>query len=208
MSKQNVLLIEDLPDMQEWLESAIAEAFPDSSVAVAGNVSEGIGLIDNQSFDVALVDLGLPDGTGLQILQHLKKRDANTLAVVVTTFSDDEHLFGALQSGADGYVLKDMGPAHIATMLTECAAGRPPLSPAIARRVIASFHPPTDTGLTPRQEEVLSLIGKGCSITEVASLLEISAHTVHGYIKDIYRQLGIHSRAEAAGEARRLGLVH
>ncbi len=204
MSHKSILLLEDLPEMQIWLQQAIEQSFPDCHLIMASTLAEALQQATEHKFDMAVVDLGLPDGSGLNLLKALPD---SCLSVVVTAFSDDEHIFRALQYGAGGYVLKDMGQAHIAQLLSECALGRPPISPAIARRVLQSFQKPDDSGLSTRQQEVLSLIAKGYSTMEVADLLQISVHTVQGYIKEIYQKLDIHSRAEAATEAARLGLL-
>lgn len=125
-------------------------------------------------------------------------------------YDDDQHLFAALHAGASGYLLKDMPAAQFIAQLRALERGEPPLSPAIARRMIQHFNqqsaqPPND--LTPREEEVLRLIAKGYTLNQVAELLALSPHTVSGYIKTLYRKLDIRTRAEATLEATRLGLV-
>ncbi len=204
MAGERILLLEDQAEMRRWLARAIETHFPTCHLQVAATLADARSLLEQHDFTLAIVDLGLPDGSGLSLLQRLP---AECLSVVMTTFSDDEHLFLALRNGASGYVLKDMGHEHMARMLAECAQGRPPISPGIARRILQFFHQPRDSGLSARQEEVLALIGKGYSVAEVAGLMQISAHTVQGYVKEIYRKLGIHNRAEAAREAARLGLL-
>lgn len=118
-------------------------------------------------------------------------------------------LFPALRAGADGYFTKDQGQTELIRILTEIGAGRPPLSPGIARRLLNFFHQtdPVATPLTRREAEVLQLIGKGYATGEVAKLLDITRNTAAGYIKEIYRKLGINSRAEAAIKAAEFGLL-
>src|SRR5690606_8526461 len=126
--------------------------------------------------------------------------------VVATVFDDDAHLFPALRAGAQGYVLKDRDRATLADMLRGIVSGQPPLSSSIARRLLRHFQPmpaePQDgVPLTPRETEVLQLTAKGLTLNEVAQALQLSRHTVSGYLKDIYRKLSVGTRAEAALEA-------
>jgi DNA-binding NarL/FixJ family response regulator len=164
---------------------------------------------------LALIDLGLPDGSGLQIIEALKRDVPNCVTVVSTVFDDDAHLFPALRAGAQGYVLKDEPIESLATMLTGIVSGQPPLSPSIARRLLRHFQPlgstPTgsnDSELTARETEVLRLIAKGFTVPQVADTLTLTRNTVAGYLKDIYRKLRVSTRAEATLEAARRGLVH
>jgi DNA-binding NarL/FixJ family response regulator len=127
-------------------------------------------------------------------------------------FDDDAHLFPALRAGAQGYVLKDQSPEALAGMLRGIAAGQPPLSPSIARRLLRHFQPAPapateEVLLTPRETEVLQLVAKGLSAQQVADALGLSRHTVTGYLKDVYRKLSVTTRAEATLEAARRGLI-
>jgi DNA-binding NarL/FixJ family response regulator len=130
---------------------------------------------------------------------------------VTTIFDSDQHLFPALRAGAQGYVLKDQSRPYLVQMLQAIAGGVPPLSPSIARRLLGFFSPPaaepTPEALTPREIEVLTLLSKGLSIAAAADVLKLSRHTVGGYVKEIYRKLGVGTRAEAALEAARRGIV-
>ena len=139
-------------------------------------------------------------------------------SVVVTIHDDDDHLFPALQAGAFGYLLKDQPRELIADQLRRMSAGEPPLSPSIARRVISHFaaqavRKPSASGkaapvvLTERETEVLVRVSKGYTLPEIGDQLNLSRHTIADYVKQIYRKLNVTSRAEAAVEAHRLGLV-
>lgn len=207
------LVVDDLASSRAWLAKALALAFPGIAIAAASSLAEAARCIDPLP-PLALIDLGLPDGSGVSLIERLRGR---SMCVVATVFDDDAHLFPALHAGAEGYVLKDQGHEALAEMLRGIAAGRPPLSPSIARRMLRHFAPPTgsvgapaaaaESALTPRETEVLRLIAKGMTRQEVSQLLAISAHTVAGYLKDIYRKLSVGNRAEAALEAARRGLV-
>ena len=162
------------------------------------------------SLSLALVDLGLPDGSGIEVIEFIKKVQPETTCIVTSIFDDDKHVFPALKAGASGYLLKDQPIEHIVQALQGIAAGRPPLSPAIARRMMAFFQKSATTDyppLTQRENDVLQMIGKGFTQAECARLLGISPNTVTGYVKEIYRKLNISSRAEAALIAKELGLV-
>lgn len=205
------LVVDDLPEVRVWLADALRAAFPGIQVDAAGSLAEAMALIDPAP-PLALVDLGLPDGSGIQLIETLRRHGADTLCIVATVFDDDAHLFPALRAGAQGYVLKDRDREALAGMLRGIAAGQPPLSSSIARRLLRHFQPmpavvEQDTPLTPRETEVLRLTAKGLTLNEVAEALGISRHTVSGYLKDIYRKLSVGTRAEAALEAARRGLV-
>lgn len=211
---QRALVVDDLAGSRAWLGRALDLAFPGIEVQQASNLAEGLRLIDPPP-PLALIDLGLPDGSGVQLIEALRAKSAQTLCIVATVFDDDAHLFPALRAGAEGYVLKDQSHEALAEMLRGIAAGQPPLSPSIARRLLRHFQPLPQPApiadaeaLTARETDVLRLIAKGLTLAEAAGLLDLSRHTVAGYLKAIYRKLSVNSRAEAALEATRRGLVN
>jgi len=165
-------------------------------------------------FDLALIDLGLPDGTGVDVVTALREAQPEAQSVVVTIHDDDDHLFPALQAGAFGYLLKEQSRDQLAEQLHRISQGEPPLSPSIARRVIQYFAAqakpaaPLMPGvtLTERENEVLLRVAKGFTLPEIGVQLGLSRHTIADYVKQIYRKLNVSSRAEAALEAQRLGL--
>jgi DNA-binding NarL/FixJ family response regulator len=207
------LVVEDMPDAQGWLKAVLMASFPDIRVEVVGSVKEALTRLDGApSPSIALVDLGLPDGSGLDVLRKLKERHPGTLRIVTTIFDGDQQLFSALRAGAQGYVLKDQSREHLVQLLQGIVAGNPPLSPSIARRLLGFFSGPApespDEVLTPREVEVLTLLSKGVTIAGAADVLSLSRHTVGGYVKDLYRKLNVSTRAEATLEAARRGLVN
>jgi DNA-binding NarL/FixJ family response regulator len=209
----SALVVDDLPHCRAWVAQALVLAFPGIVIGMADTVEGGLRGVATRP-PLALIDLGLPDGSGLQIIEALKRDVPNCVTVVSTVFDDDAHLFPALRSGAQGYVLKDEPIDALATMLTGIVSGQPPLSPSIARRLLRHFQPlgqtPTgsgDSNLTSRENEVLRLIAKGFTVPQVAETLQLARNTVAGYLKDIYRKLRISTRAEATLEAARRGLV-
>lgn len=213
---RTALLVDDLAPARAWLRSALLDAFPEVRIAEAGSLAEArVALAAlGQAPDLALIDLGLPDGSGLRIIEGLQREQAPTLCVVSTVFDDDAHVFPALRAGAQGYVLKDLPGAALARMLRGILDGQPPLSPSIARRLLRQFQPAAHTpqpapaeALTARETEVLQLIAKGYTVQQTAAALGLSPHTASGYVKEIYRKLSVNSRAEATLEAARRGLV-
>jgi len=203
-------ILEDVPESQDWLRQALAESFPGIAITIADSLQEASQRLREMAVpDIALIDLGLPDGSGIEIIDLIQQRSAKTLCIVASIYDDDGHVFPALRAGARGYLLKDQPVDSIVVALRGIAFGEPPLSPAIARRMLAYFNSPAPqvSVLTARETEVLRLIAKGITQAETARLLMISQHTVSGYVKDIYRKLNVSSRAEAALMARDLGLV-
>ena len=209
---KRAFILEDLAESQAWLEKALEQSFPGIAVEAAFNIEEALQkLRAAPPPDIALIDLSLPDGSGVRVIEWLQQHSATTLCVVASIFDDDGHIFPALRAGARGYLLKDQPVAAIVQALTGIAAGEPPLSPAIARRLLAFFQPTVSVreqpALTERESEVLMFIAKGLTQAEVARLLGISPHTVAGYVKELYRKLNVSSRAEAAVRARDMGLI-
>ncbi len=211
-----ILLLEDIPDARAWLKVQAAQVFPDATFLEATHLSSALAIIATAHIDFALIDLGLPDGSGVDAVAALGDTQPRAQAVVVTIHDSDDHLFPALQAGAFGYLLKDRTGAYIVDQLRRMSQGEPPLSPAIARRVMAHFatrsrQPDLSVGiprvlLSDRENEVLLWVAKGFTLPEIAVQLKLSRHTVSDYVKQIYRKLNVSSRAEAALEAQRLGL--
>ena len=210
----NILLLEDLPEIRAWMKALVQTVFPDARITESARVHDALEQITAVKFDLALVDLGLPDGSGVDVVAALRESQPEVQSVVVTIHDDDEHLFPALQAGAFGYVLKEQPREHFIEQLSRISQGEPPLSPSIARRVIAYFaaqaRPQANAmprvQLTDRESEVLLRVAKGYTLPEIGVQLSLSRHTIADYVKQIYRKLNVSSRAEAALEAQRLGL--
>jgi DNA-binding NarL/FixJ family response regulator len=212
----NILLLEDLPEIRHWLKTLVKQVFPQSMISEAARVHDALELITAVKFDLALIDLGLPDGSGVDVVAALREAQPEAQSVVVTIHDGDEHLFPALQAGAFGYLLKEQARELIAEQLNRMSQGEPPLSPSIARRVIAYFaaqnKPQAQSrdiphvALSDRENEVLLRVAKGFTLPEIGVQLSLSRHTIADYVKQIYRKLNVNSRAEAALEAQRLGL--
>ena len=164
--------------------------------------------------DVLIVDLGLPDGSGLDLIAELAERHPRTATLVLTVFGDEQKLIRAFERGARGYLLKDETAIGLVDAIDQILAGGAPISPAIARFLVTRLvreQPEQmvagESQLTARETEVLRLAAKGYNHAEVAKLLGLSANTVASYTRRIYEKLEVHSRAEALYEAGRMGLI-
>lgn len=217
---RHVLIIEDLKDAQLWLREAVLLAFPEAEVSCCNTLGKALQWITEQSPDLCLVDLKLPDGTGVDFIRSCHSRHPSAYQVVTTIYNDDIHLFPAIQAGASGYLLKDEPKATIAQALKASGSeGSPPLSAQVARRMIRYFkqngvgnEPEKDPSpsavrlLSPREQETLTRIAAGHTIAQTAQILGVSYHTAAQHVKNLYAKLGISARAEAVREAIRLGL--
>ncbi|MBI5625949.1 MAG: response regulator transcription factor [Nitrosomonadales bacterium] len=215
------LILEDMPESQMMLREVAEAAFPGIRVCSVADVASAQKMLNQFQFDLALIDLSLPDGNGTTVVEAMSARFPECVIVVATIFDDDDHLFPALRAGAQGYLLKDQAPEQLVKQLRGISEGHPPLSPSVARRLLDYFHEeqeavanteviPEVTGqtmLTPREREVLVQLTRGINIAEIGAEMNISRHTVGDHVKSIYRKLNITSRAEAALQAKNMGLV-
>ena len=206
------------PDQAVHIQIQRVQRAADFAVELATSRSVAEDWPDVDQLGAIILDLGLPDGDGGELISQLQREHPQTVVVVATIHDDDEHVFPALRAGASGYILKSQ-PADVVKAQLRCIElDAPALSPSIAARVLRHFRSDGPSGvstvaqtplvqLTDREVDVLRLIAKGSKASEVAQLLTLSSHTVTGYVRDIYRKLGISSRAEATLEAARRGLV-
>lgn len=213
------LIVEDQIELSIILEQAVRLVFPGLKVVVKNTVSASRRWIDSRlgqrgepSLVFALIDLGLPDGSGIDILREISVKEPQSMNVAVTVFAEDSYLFSALAAGAFGYVLKGGGEDAILEAMKRLKTGEPPITPSVARRIIANFRSSQTSiergvRLTTREVETLSLVARGYTVPEAASHLGLSAQTVAGYMKTIYQKLHVSNRAEATREAIRMGLV-
>lgn len=215
-----VLIVEDEPEFLLRFSEAVSAT---ASFALLGAVSSGtaaLAMLDAYEPDVVLLDLGLPDMDGVQVIRHVAQMRPQCEVLVVTMFEDDQHVLPCIEAGATGYLLKDASTERIIAAIDELRAGGSPISPSIARRVLASFRlgagkagsPPDaidalPSPLSEREAEILRMVAKGLSFDTIGTVLSISPHTVVTHVKKIYRKLAVHSRGEAVYEASQLGLL-
>ncbi|KAB7627959.1 response regulator transcription factor [Alkalilimnicola sp. S0819] len=207
---RNALVLEDHDEPRAWLMALLEDAFPGIEVTPAATLGQARQRLTQARFDLAIIDISLPDGSGISLVEELARERPDTYTVVATIFDDDRHLFSALQSGAQGYVLKDQPREQLLRQLRDITQGQPPLSAGIARRVLRHFQRrqlEASPDLTGREAEVLNLLARGFNRSDIAKALGITSNTAAGYIKNIYRKLDVSGRAEATLEAVRRGLV-
>jgi len=187
------------------------EALDGITVLEAETIGAAKVILEDNIINLALLDINLPDGSGIDLARDITATSNDTYIVMTTIFDDDKHLFAALKAGAKGYLLKEQPREQLIQRIQGILKGEPPLSPSIARRILTYFQDAQaekpESCLSKREEEVLTLAAKGYKTKEISKMLEISLNTSAGYLKSIYRKLNISSRAEATLEATKLGLV-
>jgi DNA-binding NarL/FixJ family response regulator len=216
-----VAIVEDDVRFLDALRSTI-ESAPDMQLcSVACTREQALQQLDADAVDVLLVDLGLPDGSGIDVIRAAVQRWPRCGVMVSTAFGDEQHVMQSLEAGAAGYLLKDSAPKSMLAEIRILHAGGSPISPLIARQVLMRFLPQTaapkeappappkgpHVSLSARERQVLEYITKGFTAEETAKLLDISWHTVQTFVRRIYAKLEVSSRAEAIYEARVLGLL-
>lgn len=221
--KTTVLIVEDEPEFRLRFKQIVESEPTLELVGVAANKREAQELIDHTTFDVMLIDLGLPDGNGTELIRQVSQKRPDVDIMVVTVFGDEQHVVSAIEAGATGYILKDSTAADVVSCIRLLRAGGSPVSPVVARSVLRAIRnrmgggaaAPTRPGgpmpennpLSARETEILQLLAKGMSFNEIGEILGISPHTVTAHIKKIYRKLAVHSRGEAVYEATQMGLL-
>jgi DNA-binding NarL/FixJ family response regulator len=212
-----IAIVEDDPVLRKLLVSTLQADADYAVVAEFGEGKAAVAAIPHLAPDIVLVDLGLPDMSGIDVIRQLKAMNAAGNVMVVTTFGDERTITAALEAGADGYLLKGVALEELRRDVHFLQNGGSPLSPMIARKLLnrlqskVSAQKPDsggDSGLTKREHEILEMIAKGFSYAETSKICGISAATVHSHLKSIYRKLEVHSKTEAVYEARRRSLIH
>jgi DNA-binding NarL/FixJ family response regulator len=208
----STLLVEDDVATRAYLLDALNRVPALQPVSVAIDVASGIRALLSQRPRLMLVDLGLPDGEGTQLIALAAKQDPRPEVLVISALGDESHVVRALEAGASGYLLKDESPDAVGQAALRVLEGEAPISPAIAVHLLKRFRPaPTPEAqphpLSEREVDILKLIAKGLRHDEVAETLGLRYSTVVSYVRDIYRKLAVHSRTEALFEARQLGLL-
>jgi DNA-binding NarL/FixJ family response regulator len=211
MTLRRVLLVEDDSRLRRQLAAALRHQGGLQIVGEAEGAESALDLLrQGLEVDAALVDLGLPGMSGQELLSIVKAGWPRIELLVLTGFADEESIYQALRAGATGYLLKDAGPAAIASAIDEVCDGGAPMSPGIARRVLASFHARREGAqpdLTNRERQVLDLLIRGASYTLIGEGLGISTNTVQSHIRSIYRKLEVSTKSEATLVAIRRGYV-
>jgi len=234
-----VLIVEDDPQMREFFAGSVSRCAELQVAATVGTVADAKAWLDDDAntLDVLLTDLGLPDGSGLEVIRYAIRLHPHCEPLVISMFGDEDNVLASIEAGALGYIHKDSTPDDIAQTILDMRAGASPISPMIARRVLSKYRSDrrqngrgqapveqasvamkneADGGpdggalrglLSPREQEVLALIARGFSYAEIARLQGLSVYTVQTHIKNLYGKLSVHSKSEAVFEATRMGLL-
>ncbi|MDR3440508.1 response regulator transcription factor [Telmatospirillum sp.] len=222
----SIFIVEDKAEFLDEFSRMLSSAPDLHLVATATTLAEGLARLEGAPVDVLLVDLGLPDGSGLDLIREIARRPAwrdSCEIMVVSVFADEAHVMAAIEAGASGYLVKDSSPASFIQQIRELHAGGSPISPVIARKLLARLGAASSSENTPAapsperaslavelaesERMVLHYASRGYTYDEVAKLMGVTRHTVLSYVKRSYLKLQVHSKTEALYEARRMGLV-
>ena len=193
---------------------AMIHAQPDLVLAmVAASRAEALDRLSTAPMDVLLVDLGLPDGSGLDVIRAARVQWPDCSILVRTIFGDEDHVLRSIEAGAMGYLLKDVCATELAEEIRSLHAGGSPISPMVARKILAraaatlapAGSPPAT--LSAREQEVLRYVSKGFTTEETARSMGISRTTVLTFVRRIYAKLQVNTRAEAIHAAYKQGLL-
>ncbi|SFU52135.1 two component transcriptional regulator, LuxR family [Polaromonas sp. YR568] len=229
----HVALVEDDVHFQNAIVTAITASSDIRLMSLASTRAQGLQSLESAPADVLLVDLGLPDGSGIDVIRAAHTQWPTCAVMVCTAFGDEAHVLQSIEAGASGYLLKDSEPENMLHEIRSLHGGGSPISPLIARQILMRFRaaPAAAAAATPaslstssaapaatpatgehavlsaREKEVLELITKGFTADEIARLMQVSQHTVQTYVRRIYSKLNVNSRAEAIYEARHQGIL-
>jgi DNA-binding NarL/FixJ family response regulator len=202
-----VAVIEDRTEIRESLRILFEGTDGLRLAGSFGSMEEALRLIALDVPDVALVDIGLPGMSGIAGIRELRARYSKLVPLIFTVYEDDERIFEALCAGACGYLLKKTPPAMLLAALTEAVSGGAPMSPDIARRVVAFFHGDTkgssQARLTPHEMRILRMLVDGETYKTAAATLGVSINTISFHVRNIYEKLQVHSKSEAVAKALR-----
>ncbi len=219
----NVVLVEDDLHFQQTFEEALATARDMHLVTSANTKARALSILNSAPADILVVDLGLPDGSGIDVIRAAQTAWPQCGIMVSTTFGDELHVIQSIEAGASGYLLKDSNARIMVDEIRCLNSGGSPISPLIARHLLKRFRqspsseeqvdgpvpvaPSAGSALSAREHQVLLYITKGFNYEEIAGLMQISRHTVLSFVRRIYSKLEVKSKAEAIYEARIQGLL-
>ncbi|MFE0843595.1 LuxR C-terminal-related transcriptional regulator [Achromobacter insolitus] len=220
-----VLLVEDEPLICRRLEGLLLQlGYAPEALVFAATLAQARERLASQPFALALVDLGLPDGNGTELIAEMHAEDASLAILVISAWSTEDAILAALRAGATGYVLKERDDLEVSLSIRSVLRGGAPIDPFVARRIIEELRPrpasPPNAGgqeagdsadpgetLSPRESQILRLVSEGLGNREIAEELFLSRYTVECHVKHIYRKLAVSSRTRAIHAARTRGLL-
>lgn len=212
-----LLILEDDVIMQQRLKQLLFKlGYIQDTLIFAQSVKQALQVLAQHHIAFALVDLGLPDGSGLDFIQALRQKDQITPVLVISAWSIQETILHAIQIGATGYILKERDDFEIILSIRSALRGGAPIDPFIAQQILEKINfksinknlttAPNDL-LSKRELEILNLVSQGMSNREIAEALFLSKYTIECHIKHIYRKLSVSNRSKAIYTARNLGLL-
>ena len=212
-----LLVVEDEPLIRKRIEGILRSlGYTDDALIFTASISETRTRLQEHPVAMALVDLGLPDGNGIDLIAELRQADPGMGILVISAWSTEDAILAALRAGANGYVLKERDDLEVTLSIRSVLRGGAPIDPFIARRIIAELQPstpaalkelPPESALSVREVQILKLVADGMTNREIAESLFLSRYTVECHIKNIYRKLSVPSRTKAVIEARARGLL-
>ncbi len=215
-----VAVVEDDPGFLSLITETVQSQSDLQLTAAAATLAEGMSWLAHAEMDVLLVDLGLPDGSGIEMIRQASALRPECEVLVSTAFCDELSVIRSFEAGASGYLLKQQDGARLAEDIRHLHAGGSPISPLIARQILSRLKPSLgvaaphaampnaeEVSLSEREQQVLGYVTKGFTSEEIASLMGVSRHTVLTYVRRTYRKLKVNSKVEAIFEARLHGLI-
>lgn len=215
-----VLVVEDESSVRRRLLTLLlGMGYESSSLLFAESIAQARAIYETEAITLALVDLGLPDGSGQAVIQELRSKDPMMMILVISAWSTEDAIMGALNAGATGYLLKERDDLELKLGIASTLRGGAPIDPFIAKRIIqefamaaankkdsaSEFVPVT---LTPREQGILQLVAQGMTNREIAEDLHVSKYTVESHVKNIYQKMSVSSRTRAIHVARQHGLIN
>ncbi|WLW61395.1 LuxR C-terminal-related transcriptional regulator [Achromobacter sp. PD1] len=214
-----VLLVEDEPLICRRLEGLLLQlGYAPEALVFAATLAQAREQLASQPFALALVDLGLPDGNGIDLIAEMHAEDSSLAILVISAWSTEDAILAALRAGATGYVLKERDDLEVSLSIRSVLRGGAPIDPFVARRIIEELRPrraeradeaadESVETLSPRESQILRLVSEGLGNREIAEELHLSRYTVECHVKHIYRKLAVSSRTRAIHAARTRGLL-
>lgn len=217
LSQRRILIVEDNNVFAGQIAKAVGRVNAGYQISLCRTGKQALDLVQDagEHFDLALVDLGLPDISGIEVIHEVRRRFADIPIMVISVISAESAVLAAIRAGARGYILKGESEALTATAIEDVLCGNYPISPALARSLfkLAGANAPSASAannpfdLSPREFETLKHIARGHNYSEVAKLMGISMSTVQSNIRNLYRKMDAHSQMQAVAKARDAGLI-
>jgi DNA-binding NarL/FixJ family response regulator len=214
----NIALIEDDNQTRARIASLLRRCLPAAQITLFDCLDTSMAFATKKQQNYWLVDLGLPDGSGIDLIRTVRLTDAAARILVISVFGDVSNIVHSIKAGANGYLLKDAIDKDLLDAIAAMDQGGTPLSPMIASRLLETMMPPNKLALeklvtppssvlTPKETELLNLLSRGYTYAEAADLMQVSLSTIQTHVRGIYSKLAVGSRAEAVFEAKAMGLI-